>query len=109
MDSTERLIFWNKIIRFVDDFRRDPTKEKMQEVDMGHPDANAFFAGVVEKLSQEQSIEPPVWIFKKKYYLQEPFFMGELKGISRILTILETPLAFKTRNIYIGANTFDRC
>jgi len=50
-----------------------------------------------------------MWVFSSKYYLQNPVFLGGLKGEYRILIMLETPLSFKSRNIFIGANTFDRC
>ena len=100
---------WDKVIHFVDEFRRNPKPESLQEVNDLSTIEGAFYAGVVEFLAKEHNIPVPEWVFDKKYYLSEPLFPNGLKGDSRIYTALESPLAFKTRNIYIGANTFNRC
>ena len=110
MDRKEYGIFWNKIIRFVDDFRRNPSENKLKEsVVFTNDVAGAFYAGVVEELAKEQNMAVPQWVFQKKYYLYEPTFLTELKGEYRIFVALETPLAFKVRNIFVGADTLFRC
>ena len=109
MNRDEYRIFWNKIIRFVDDFRRDPSHDKLlEENDYKNDIANAFYAGVVEELAKEQNMSIPQWVFQNKYYLPEPVFLGGLKGEYRIFIIIETPLAFKIRNIFVGDNVLDR-
>ena len=110
MNPNEYRILWNEVIRFVDDFRRNPNLEKIQKPPTySNNVAQAFYAGVVEELTKEQNMNTPMWVFSPKYYLQNPVFLGGLKGIYRIFIMLETPLSFKARNIFIGANTFDRC
>ena len=110
MNRDEYRILWNEIIRFVDDFRRNPSHDKLKERNDAMNDiANAFYAGVVEELAREQNMCAPQWVFQKKYYLPEPVFLGGLKGEYRIFVLLETPLAFKVRNIFVGDNVLDRC
>jgi len=100
---------WNGIIFFVDEFRRNPNK-KINKPPYRTITANAFYAGVVEFLTREQNIKPPMWIFNKKYYLKNPWFPDNIKNRKyRIMLMIESPLEFKTRNIFIGENTFSRC
>jgi len=109
MDRNEYRIIWNVVIRFVDDFRRNTNmriKKPMFDSDI----ANAFYAGVVEYISNEQNVQAPKWVYNKEYYLSIPFFAGGFKSLEyRILTMIETPVEFKTRNIFLGENTFSRC
>jgi len=101
--------FWRKIISFVDNFRRQPDPLFLVENEELSSFEGAFYAAVVEELAKEFEISIPRWVYKKKYYLNEPVFPNGLKGDSRIYAALDAPLAFKTRNIYIGRNTFLRC
>ena len=109
MTKEEYKSFWNKIIYFVDDFRREPVEDKLREVNIENQMAAAFYAAVVEVLAKEKKMPVPKWVYHEKYYLKEPAFPGPLKGEYRILMMLETPLAFKTRNIFVGANILSRC
>ena len=102
-------LFWRKIITFVDDFRRQPEPQFLVENEELTTFEGAFYAALVEELAKEFEIAIPNWVYKKKYYLDEPVFPNGLKGDSRIYVALEAPLAFKIRNIYIGKNTFYRC
>jgi len=100
---------WNGIIYFVDEFRRNPSK-KIKKPPYRSVLANSFYAGVVEFLTREQNVKPPLWVFDKKYYLKNPWFPDNIKnGKYRIMLMIESPLEFKTRNIFIGENTFSRC
>ena len=110
MNREEYRILWNDIVRFVDDFHRNPSFDKLRkERSYNNIIANAFYAGVVEELAKKHNISIPQWVYKKKYFLPEPVFLGEFKGEYRILILLETPLAFKMRNIFAGDNILDRC
>ena len=109
MSIDEYRVLWNEIIRFVDDFRRNPNtkiKKPWFESDI----ANAYYAGVVELVTKEQNVRTPKWVYRKIFYLKNPYFAGRGNSFEyRILTMIESPLEFKTRNIFIGENTFSRC
>jgi len=100
---------WWDAVKFVDDFRTNPFM-KIEVPNYDSIEFNAYFAGLVEFLTKEQSIDTPDWVFEKKYYLSDPVFPTKIKNtLFRLITVIETPLEFKSRNIFIGANTFDRC
>ena len=109
MDVDEYRKFWNKIVCFVDEFNRNsniilnPPKYKSIV-------ANAYYAGLVEYLTNKNGIRNPDWVFERKYYLKEPFFPSGVRRFElRVLSMLESPIEFKSRNIFIGENTFNRC
>ena len=109
MNIYEYRVLWNEIIRFVDVFRRNPSIEILQkEPTYDNNVSNAFYAGVVGKLATEFNLVPPKWIFYKKYFLDNPVFLGGYTGAYNVFLLKDTPLDFKARNIFIGSNTFDR-
>ena len=59
-------------------------------------------------LAIEYNMPVPEWVLENKYFLKEPFFLGRLNGRVRILTIIETPVLYKRRNIFLDKNTFSR-
>ena len=109
MNKEESKKLWRMIVNFLDDFRRNPNPESLQEIDSLGIIEGAFYAGLVEEMAKEQKFSVPAWVYKENYYLSEPLFFNGLYGDSRIITALESPLSFKTRNIFIGADTFSRC
>ena len=109
MNREEYKKLWRMIVSFLDDFRRNPNPESLQEIDSLGIIEGAFYAGLVEEMAKEQNFSVPDWVYKDIYYLSEPLFFNGLTGDSRIITALESPLSFKTRNIFIGSNTFCRC
>jgi len=109
MNSREYTVLWNKIIMFVDDFRLNP-QQNFIKTSLDSLQADALYAGVVEYLAREQQVTIPDWVFDRKYYLDEPWFVSGLKNLHhRIITMIECPGEFKSRNIFLGKNTFDRC
>jgi len=62
---------------------------------------------MVEELCFTNDIEIPEWVFDKKYSLKEPFFVGGLESIKAFL-IVESPLPFRRRNIFVSENVLKR-
>ena len=109
MNEEEYRILWNEVIRFVDAFRINPYM-KIPKPSYKSIVANAYYAGVIEFITREQGIKTPSWVYKKKYYLKVPFFVSGFTNFAyRVITMIETPLEFKTRNVYLGEDTFSRC
>ena len=109
MSCDEYRILWWDVVRYVDMFRSNPLIN-IEEPQYESAEYNAYFAGLVEFLTKEQKIDTPDWVYNKKYYLSYPIFPTNIKNtLFRVITAIETPLEFKSRNIFIGANTFDRC
>jgi len=109
MSNEEYQKFWFDIIQIVDTYRSN-TNLSLVERDFDSPIADAFYAGTVEYLKNESNQKPPKWVFKDKYYLKSPWFANNFKNLElKVLIMIETPVEFKTRNIFLGENTFSRC
>lgn len=67
----------------------------------------AYVAAAVELLSLKNNLEIPGWVFEKKYFLKDPFFVGGLESLKAFL-IVESPLPFRRRNIFVSENVLQR-
>jgi hypothetical protein len=68
----------------------------------------AFVAGTTEKLCNDSSIVPPRWIFKDEYTLKEPMFAMDAKGTLRLYLLVESPIEFVVRNVFVTENCLQR-
>ncbi len=68
---------------------------------------SAYLAGVVEELCKRDGIRIPEWVHDPKYFLKTPFFGGGLESIKAFL-IVESPLGFRRRNIFVSENAIVR-
>jgi hypothetical protein len=79
--------------------------EEPQSVGKVH---DAYLAALAEHLALSEGIEPPAWTESQNRFLTEPFFSsGGLESLKAIL-LVESPLAFRRRLIFIGANALSR-
>ena len=95
------------LMNFVDDFRhsRDPraiekpfrqTERKM----------DALVASTVESLCDELGLEPPEWLDQIPE-CKEPWFVSGLERLKAI-TIVQSPLRFRIRKIFVLENFLSR-
>lgn len=101
---------------FLDDWRRTPPARRMhlivdpldaagQSEDL-HRWA-AFFAATVDQLSAESQQDPPSWTARPEYRLAEPWFL--VRGWAlRPDHLIRTPVPFRMRNIFGGADLLKR-
>ncbi|MCD5413404.1 MAG: hypothetical protein LR001_00130 [Clostridiales bacterium] len=68
----------------------------------------AYISGVVEKLCRDSDIVFPNWVFKEKYFLKEPYFSLDSKGMLKLILLLESPIEFRMRNVFVNNNTLTR-
>jgi hypothetical protein len=91
------------LMNFVDDFRyyKDvsalaepfaPTERKM----------DALLASTAESLCDELELEPPAWLAEIPE-CEQPYFVGELENLKAI-SIVESPLRFRIRKIFVLEN-----
>ena len=108
---------WVAIGDFLDDWRRSdaPARQRMVEQPLDVPgDVQqlrwaAFIAAAVDQLAWEARprIRPPAWAIDTRYVLPEPWFL--LPGWRlRMHQLVDTPAAFKRRNIYGGDRILSR-
>jgi len=98
---------------FIDEFNRAHTNLKKKKVmkfpfkgikDKKH---KAYIAAMVEELCFTNNIEIPDWVFDKKYSLKEPFFVGGFENLKAFL-LVESPVSFRRRNIFVSKNVLKR-
>jgi hypothetical protein len=100
---------------FLDEFYRSGKEKKMDMVkdepehfDNIQAETYAFIAGAVEKLCNDAELEPPAWVFKDKYFLREPYFALNAKGMLRVVLLVESPNEFVVRNVFVSENCLTR-
>ena len=97
---------------FLDAFYRTPSpalltdEPPLMEEESGAA-VNAYLAGVAEHLAREYGLDIPAWAFGRQRYLRRPKF-GNASVALRATLLLESPPAFRSRNIFITANALER-
>lgn len=100
---------------FLDEFYRSSPEQRQCMINQ-EPDADdclpdhilPFLAGMVHKLCNDYAIACPNWIHKDCYVLNEPHFWLDAKGTLRFLLLVESPIEFKIRNLFVAANALTR-
>jgi hypothetical protein len=92
---------------FVDEFRRKRDLQMITEpFDFTDEKIDALLASTLEKLCEELQIQVPEWI-KKIPASKEPYFVAGVENLKPI-TIVQTPLIFKVRNVFVTENFLNR-
>jgi hypothetical protein len=68
---------------------------------------DAYLAAVAEHLSLSYQHDVPAWAQSPGRVLLRPFFAGGLEGLKALL-LVESPLAFRKRNIFVSRDALDR-
>lgn len=95
------------LMNFVDDFRRSrnpraieaPFRQIDQKMD-------ALVAATVESLCDELGLEPPQWL-EQIPECEEPWFVSGLERLKAI-TIVQSPLRFRMRKVFVLENFLSR-
>ena len=66
----------------------------------------ALLASLVKFLCEEVDMPTPHWA-TKHYYLENPWFLSGIESL-KAMAILESPLAFRSNNIFVHENFTDR-
>ena len=71
------------------------------------PIHDAYLAAVAEHLALKFGLPVPQWTEEPHRFLTQPFFAGGLENLKAIL-LVESPLAFRRRLIFVSANALSR-
>ncbi len=95
------------LMNFVDDFRyyRDP-KAMAQPFELSDEKMDALLASTAESLCDEIGLDPPAWLANVPA-CREPYFVGGIENLKAI-TIVESPLRFRIRKIFVLENFLSR-
>ena len=68
---------------------------------------DAYLGALTEHLALSEHLPVPEWTEKPNRFLSEPFFAGGLESLKATL-LVESPLAFRRRLIFISADALSR-
>lgn len=54
-------------------------------------------------------LEKPEWTKSKEFIMEEPWFTNNTKGPLRFFYLVESPQAFRCRNMFVSNKVLNRC
>ena len=107
--------FYLMIGDFLDEFLKKSITEKTELLEekptkMEREEYLPFLAAMAHKLSNDNAINTPMWVFDEDCYLagNNPFFTNNVKGNLRLLFMYKSPAEFKHRNLFVDENVLER-
>lgn len=95
------------LMNFVDDFRRHKSLRAVSEsFESRGVRMDALLASTSEALCDELGLVPPAWL-EEIPACEEPWFVGDLQRLKAI-SIVESPLRFRMRKIFVLENFLSR-
>ncbi len=89
---------------FLHEFNYNPAEIKLNEEPLLIDKIkNAYLAATAEQLAYQNDFNIPEWVYKKEYFLDEPYFASSVEGLKPLL-IMESPVPFRRRGIFITLN-----
>jgi hypothetical protein len=99
------------VSEFLDEFYLGTTDTRVQSIarvpDRLSPVKDAYLAAVAEHLALRFKLPVPGWVDDPDRFLKRPFFAGGLESLKATL-LVESPLAFRRRQIFVSANALSR-
>ncbi len=94
-------------MNFVDDFRLTKNPRALKEpFSLDDEKMDALLASTAESLCDELDLQPPAWL-ETIPECKEPWFVGDLERLKAI-SIVESPLRFRMRKIFVLENFLSR-
>jgi hypothetical protein len=68
---------------------------------------DAYLAATAEELANKYELEAPAWARSPRRALHEPWFASSMNALRAVL-LLESPPAFRARNLFVSENALSR-
>lgn len=103
------------LANFLDEFYADPTESRlgdepmpmrMTQGELGQL-RDAYLAATAEELARMQAFPCPTWTDNAHRSLRKPWFASSLSSLRAVL-IHESPVGFRSRNLFVSANALSR-
>jgi hypothetical protein len=112
--SETRQAFTRHLADFLDQFYLERRPEMLAEepgrlsgrIDEGEV-ADAYLAATAVTLTRLVDTRPPGWAWEESRKLRQPWFASRGRAI-RATLLLESPAAFRERNLFVSANALSR-
>ena len=92
---------------FVDDFRYYKDAAVIEEpLELNNEKFDALLASAIEYLCDEMGMEPPEWVWEVPP-CKDPWFVSGMESLKAI-TIVESPVYFRRRKIFVLENFLSR-
>jgi hypothetical protein len=92
---------------FVDEFRREKGRNDISEpIVQDNERFDALLASTIEYLCNEGKTEPPQWVYTIPG-CRDPWFVSGMENLKAI-AIVESPIWFRTRKIFVLENFLSR-
>jgi hypothetical protein len=103
------------LANFLDEFYAAPDAKALAAApmllasDLGEPGRvqDAYLAATAEKLASDNHFPVPAWTDAEARKLHRPWFASSLMTLRAVL-LLESPAAFRSRNLFISKNALTR-
>jgi hypothetical protein len=84
----------------------EPTRLAPRFTDIGRVQ-DAYLAATAEELARQFNLQRPTWIDAETRKLHRPWFASPLAALRAVL-LLESPAAFRSRNLFVTENALAR-
>jgi hypothetical protein len=107
--------FDRSLANFLDDFYSAPSADALAKepvplaprfADLGRVQ-DAYLAAAAEELARQFNLQRPTWIDAEIRKLHRPWFASKLAALRAVL-LLESPAAFRSRNLFVSENALVR-
>lgn len=103
------------LANFLDEFYAGPNASALAvtpallAVAFGEPGhvQDAYLAATAEELARHHKLAPPAWTAGEARKLHRPWFASPLDAL-RVVLLLESPAAFRARNLFVSENALTR-
>lgn len=68
---------------------------------------DAYLSAVAEALCYYDGNDAPRWIFEDRFFLDDPWFASSIEGMKPLL-LMESPVFFRRRNLFVSRNALTR-
>ena len=103
-DKSNQMVY---LMDFVQDFLREKNYQMIQQpIHRSHPPLDALIASTVEALCINENIDQPEWVSKIPS-VKEPYFVSGVESLKAI-ALVESPLSFRRRNVFVLENFLTR-
>lgn len=103
------------LANFLDEFYAAPNAKALADTPellapvLGDPGQvqDAYLAATAEELARVHRLSVPMWVVAETRKLHRPWFASPLAAL-RVVLLLESPAAFRSRNLFISENALTR-